>query len=278
VYGVSGAYQIHTQSTAASVVSSHGIQFVPREQVHTSPLTPQEGVPGAALRSEGTRQFAYIAAVEDLARHQDAWTARFAAKRLEIRTPLRIEGDSWFIRVLMAPLFIGCATLAFLFWLKRAVQTQRQIGLELKVPPVALAVIAAALMWCARSATPDFDFPFLSNLLFPVGLALLGALTCLAGVVAFRRAKTTVNPMKPDSTSSLVVSGIYGYTRNPMYLGFLLLLMAWAAALSNVLALVSLLAFVLYMNRFQIVPEERMLASRFEQDYAEYRARVRRWL
>ena len=180
--------------------------------------------------------------------------------------------------MVLAPLFIGCATLAFLFWLKRAVQTQRQIGLELKVPPVALAVIAAALMWCARSATPDFDFPFPSNLMFPVGLALLGALTCLAGVVAFRRAKTTVNPMKPDTTSSLVVSGIYRYTRNPMYLGFLLLLMAWAAALSNVLALVSLLAFVLYMNRFQIVPEERMLASRFAQDYAEYRARVRRWL
>jgi len=63
-----------------------------------------------------------------------------------------------------------------------------------------------------------------------------------------------------------------------MYLGFLLLLMAWAAALSNVLAVVALLAFVPYMNRFQIVPEERMLASRFSQDYAEYRARVRRWL
>jgi protein-S-isoprenylcysteine O-methyltransferase Ste14 len=278
VYGVSAAYQIHTQATAASVVSSHGIQFVPREQVHTSSLSPQGGTPGVALRSEGSRQFAYIAAVEGLARHQDAWTARFAAKRLEIRTPLRIEGDAWSIRVVLAPLFIGSATLVFLFWLKRAVQTQRQIGLELKVPPVALAVIVAALMWCARSATPDFDFPFSSNLMFAVGLALLGAITCLAGVVAFRRAKTTVNPMKPDTTSSLVVSGIYRYTRNPMYLGFLLLLMAWAAALSNVLALVSLLAFVLYMNRFQIVPEERMLACRFEQDYAEYRARVRRWL
>jgi AraC family transcriptional regulator, transcriptional activator FtrA len=282
VYGVSATYQIRTRSTAASVVSSHGIQFVPREQVRTSPLAPplapQGGVPGVALRSEETRQFAYIAAVEDLARHQDAWTARFAAKRLEIRTPLNIEGDSWSIRVVRAPLFIGCATLAFLFWLKRAEKTQRQIGLELKVPPVALAVIAAALMWCARSATPDLDFPFASNLMFPVGLALLGALTCLAGVVAFRRAKTTVNPMKPDTTSSLVVSGIYRYTRNPMYLGFLLFLMAWAAALSNVLALVSLPAFVLYVNRFQMVPEERMLASRFGQDYAEYRARVWRGL
>jgi protein-S-isoprenylcysteine O-methyltransferase Ste14 len=169
-------------------------------------------------------------------------------------------------------------TVAVLFWFKRAVDTKRRIELELRVPPVALAVIAAALMWCARLATPDFDFPSPSNLMFSVGLALVGALICLAGVVAFRRAKTTVNPMKPDTTSSLVVSGIYRYTRNPMYLGFLLLLMAWAAALSNVLALVSLPAFVLYMNCFQIVPEERMLASRFEQDFAEYRARVRRWL
>jgi hypothetical protein len=67
------------------------------------------------LRSEGPPEFAYIAAVEDLARHQDVWTARFAAKRLEIRTPLRLEGDSWSIRVVLAPLFIGCATLAFLF-------------------------------------------------------------------------------------------------------------------------------------------------------------------
>ena len=273
VYGVSAAYRIHTQSTAASVASKHGIQFVAREQVRT---VPPDG--SQTLRNEGSRQFVYIAAIEDLARRQDAWTARFAAKRLEIRTPLRIEGDSWPIGVVLAPLFIGCATLAFLFRLKRAVQTQRQKGLELKVPPVALAVIVAALMWCAQSAMPDFDFPAPSNLVFPMGLALLGTTTCLAGVVAFQRAKTTVNPMKPDATSSLVVSGIYRYTRNPMCLGFLLLLAAWAAALSNVLALISLLAFVLYMNRFQIVPEERLLASRFAQDYAEYRARVRRWL
>src|SRR5262249_25632303 len=138
--------------------------------------------------------------------------------------------------------------------------------------------IAAALMWCARSAMPDFDFRFPSNPVIAVGLALVGTFTCLAGVVSFRRAKTTVNPMKPDSTSSIVVSGLYRYTRNPMYLGFLLILLAWAAALSNVLALVWLPAFVLHMNRFQISPEERVLASRFARDFADYRARVRRWL
>lgn len=64
----------------------------------------------------------YVAALEDLARHQDAWTATFAAKRLEIRTPLRFERHPWAMRVVLVPLFIGCGTLAFLCWLKRAMQ------------------------------------------------------------------------------------------------------------------------------------------------------------
>ena len=142
----------------------------------------------------------------------------------------------------------------------------------------AIGAIAAALMWFASSAAPAFDFMFPAKSVSAVGLALIGALTCVAGIVAFRRAKTTVNPMKPDSTSSLVVSGVYRYTRNPMYLGFLMILLGWAAFLSNVLALLLLPAFVLYMNRFQISPEEHVLASLFAHDYAEYRARVRRWL
>jgi protein-S-isoprenylcysteine O-methyltransferase Ste14 len=84
--------------------------------------------------------------------------------------------------------------------------------------------------------------------------------------------------MKPDSASSLVVSGIYKYTRNPMYLGFLLVLLGWAAFLSNLAALALLPAFVAYMNRFQIRPEERVLASLFPNDYPAYRAKVRRWI
>lgn len=268
VYGVSASYRIDTLSAAASVVSSHGIQFVPRQRVHAAP-------PGALLSREGTRTFAYGAAVEDLAQRRDVWTARFAAKRLEIRTPLRIEGEVWPIGVIVLPVLTGCATVALLFWLKRGLRGQ---GLELKVPPVALGVIASVLMWCAASTAPDLGFRFPSNSVFSVILALFGTLTCLAGVVSFRRAKTTVNPMKPDSTSSLVVCGIYRYTRNPIYLGFLLLLLAWAVQLSNVLALLWLPVFVLYMNRFQIVPEERVLASRFAQDYEEYRAGVRRWI
>jgi protein-S-isoprenylcysteine O-methyltransferase Ste14 len=169
-------------------------------------------------------------------------------------------------------------TPAVMFWLKRAVRNPSRHGLELKVPPAALALIAAVLMWSAYAAVPVFDLTFLRNEVCSAVLALIGALTCLAGVVSFRRAKTTVNPMSPESTSALVVSGIYSYTRNPMYLGFLFMLLGWAVFLSNVLSLVLLPGFVLYMNRFQILPEECVLALRFGDDYAEYCGRVRPWL
>ena len=149
---------------------------------------------------------------------------------------------------------------------------------ELAVPPVALVVIAAALMWTASLAVPVFDFALPGGPTFWVGLTLMGALTCLAGVASFRAKNTTVNPMKPRSTSSLVVSGIYRHSRNPMYLGFLLILLGWAAFLSNVSAFLVLPAFVSYMNRFQISPEERALDSLFGRAYAEYRTAVRRWL
>ncbi len=138
------------------------------------------------------------------------------------------------MQVVLVPLLIGFGTLAFLFWLKRPVRQQGQKGLGLKLPPVALGVVVAALMWFASSATPAFDFRFPAKTVTSLGLAVIGALICLSGVVSFRRAKTTVNPIKPDSTSTLVVSGIYRYTRNPMYLGFLLVLLGWAIFLSNV--------------------------------------------
>lgn len=150
--------------------------------------------------------------------------------------------------------------------------------LELKIPPVALGVIVALLMWLTSWATPAFGFEFPGRVLTSAGLVLLGAVASISGVVSFRRARTTVNPRAPGSTSSLVVAGIYKFTRNPMYLGFLLALIGWAVFLSNVFALALVPAFVLYMNRFQIHPEERALASLFAQDFAVYKARVRRWV
>ncbi|MDQ6733456.1 MAG: isoprenylcysteine carboxylmethyltransferase family protein [Nitrospirota bacterium] len=150
--------------------------------------------------------------------------------------------------------------------------------LELKIPPVALVLLVAALMWLASWDMPAFGFEFPSRHVLSVSMAVAGAIISGLGIVSFRQARTTVNPMKPDSTSSLVVSGIYRLTRNPMYLGFLLVLLGWAIFLSNALTFVFLPAFVFYMNRFQIEPEEKALHSLFGPQFVAYTSRVRRWL
>ena len=151
-------------------------------------------------------------------------------------------------------------------------------ALELKIPPPLVALCLAILMWLTARPTGSLAVPVGPRL--GVALALVGAGLgiSVSGVVAFRRARTTVNPIKASSASALVVSGIYRYTRNPMYLGLLIALFAWAVYVSRPLALIFLPVYVLYITRFQIVPEERILGSLFGTAYSAYRARVRRWL
>ena len=150
--------------------------------------------------------------------------------------------------------------------------------LDLKVPPAAVVVVMATLMWLASSALPVLGFVFPAQRLCAVILAVAGAVIIALGIASFKRARTTINPTKPGSSSSLVVSGLYAVTRNPMYLGLLLVIAGWAAFLSNVLAFLFLPAFVFYMNRFQIEPEERALTARFGEEFVAYKSRARRWL
>ena len=150
--------------------------------------------------------------------------------------------------------------------------------LELRIPPVALVILMAALIGLASWTMPAFVFEFPFRRILSVSLWIIGAIVSGLGIVSFRRARTTVNPMKPDSASSLVTSGIYRRTRNPMYLGFLMVLLGWAVFLSNALAFLVLPAFIFYMNRFQIEPEENALHALFGRQFAAYRSRVRRWL
>jgi protein-S-isoprenylcysteine O-methyltransferase Ste14 len=151
-------------------------------------------------------------------------------------------------------------------------------GLELKVPPPAVMLVTGALMWWVARAVPQFAFVFPARELCAVSIGCAGIVSGVLGVVAFKRARTTLNPLKPESSSSLVVSGIYARTRNPMYLGLLLVLTGWAIFLSNVVAFLLLPAVILYLNRFQIEPEERALAKLFGQSFAAYKDRSRRWL
>ncbi|WP_240183220.1 methyltransferase family protein, partial [Vibrio cholerae] len=93
-----------------------------------------------------------------------------------------------------------------------------------------------------------------------------------------RRFKTTVNPMAPDLAATVVDSGVFALSRNPMYLGLLLLLFGLAYWQENALSLVIVGGFLLYMNQYQIEPEERILEAKFGEAYLHYKKRVRRWL
>ena len=150
--------------------------------------------------------------------------------------------------------------------------------LELKVPPLVVLILVGGLMWWVSRITPAANIDVPARRAVALGLAAVGFGIAVAGVVSFRRAKTTVNPLNPEAASALVTSGIYRLTRNPMYLGTLIVLIGWAAYLGNALGFVLAPLFVLYMNRFQIGPEERALESLFGSEFASYRAKVRRWL
>jgi protein-S-isoprenylcysteine O-methyltransferase Ste14 len=123
---------------------------------------------------------------------------------------------------------------------------------------------------------PALTFPVPPVLAVPV--AAVGVSLDAIALFHFLHWRTTINPLKPASASALVTKGIYRLTRNPMYLGLATLLLAWAIYLGNLAALAGVPLFILYMNRFQIAPEERALAARFGAEFAAYRARVRRWL
>lgn len=151
-------------------------------------------------------------------------------------------------------------------------------ALELKVPPPAVALLFGFLMWLASSLVAPVEVPFGARIAIALVLASLGLVFGISGMVSFWRTKTTMNPTRPAATSSLVTTGPFAFTRNPMYLSLLLYLLAWAVYLSNLLVLLFLPVFVLYINQFQIKPEERVLSSLFGPEYAAYKGRVRRWL
>ena len=151
-------------------------------------------------------------------------------------------------------------------------------ALALKVPPVAQVIITAAAMYGTAKIMPSLQFSLSGSTVLAVGLGVMGMSLGFMGVTQFRKAQTTPNPQALEKVSSLVTSGIYRYSRNPMYLGLVLILLGWAFYLSHFLAFVLLPVFILYMTRFQIQPEEQMMARKFGKTYQAYLNKVRRWI
>jgi protein-S-isoprenylcysteine O-methyltransferase Ste14 len=150
--------------------------------------------------------------------------------------------------------------------------------LELLIPPPVVGLMVGGGMWFVAHLLPVLHLPRLGRLLVVVVVGAIGVAVAIGGVMSFRRAKTTVSPLKPETSAALVSTGVYSFTRNPMYLGMALALFAWAVYLSSMWSLLGPILFALYITRFQIIPEERVLEKLFGARFAAYKTRVRRWL
>lgn len=144
-------------------------------------------------------------------------------------------------------------------------------------PPLLVLVTGAAMSATTMLPAPDGMTPVLRWGLAACCFALAG-LFGFPAIRAFIRAKTTINPVAITQASSLVTGGVYRVTRNPMYVALTLLLFAWAAALGQPWAVLGPVVFAVFINRYQIIPEERALSAKFGFAYEAYRQRVRRWL
>jgi protein-S-isoprenylcysteine O-methyltransferase Ste14 len=148
----------------------------------------------------------------------------------------------------------------------------------LKIPPPVIGLLVALAMWLLSSHLPMYRFAIPGQNLIAV-LILLGGLSIeFSALWSFKKAKTTINPLKPENTSNVVTTGIYRYSRNPMYLGMLFILTAFAVYLGALTPFLLLPVFVLIISTNQIIPEERILRNKFGQPYENYLASVRRWL
>lgn len=147
--------------------------------------------------------------------------------------------------------------------------------LELKIPPPIAALLTA---WAMATSTGAPAAPWALRAALFGTLAFTALVIAIAGEWAFHRAKTTINPLKPQNASTLVTNGIYRFTRNPMYLGLTLALLGWAFFLAHTLPFLVPVAFALYIQRFQIQPEERALSKKFGTAFTQYCARTRRWV
>jgi protein-S-isoprenylcysteine O-methyltransferase Ste14 len=152
------------------------------------------------------------------------------------------------------------------------------ISLELKIPPLFLLAIFAVGMWSLSILFPAYQTNMPGNIGAACIFFVLGILIPAGAVISFRRARTTVDPRVPDESTELVKTGIYQFSRNPMYLGFLSLLVSWFFYLGNWAGIILLPLFVLYLTRFQIMPEERILLEHFGEPFQDYLNTVRRWI
>ncbi|MCB9137017.1 MAG: isoprenylcysteine carboxylmethyltransferase family protein [Caldilineaceae bacterium] len=147
-----------------------------------------------------------------------------------------------------------------------------------KVPPLLLVVLISIAMYLLAPHLPAINIGQKFSLLLSAVVFTVGACVAILAIFDFRRAHTTVDPLNIENVSTLVTSGVFGMSRNPMYLGFALFLLAFVIYLNSPVLLVGVAGFILYITMFQIVPEEQAMLEKFGDEYRGYMLKVRRWV
>jgi protein-S-isoprenylcysteine O-methyltransferase Ste14 len=152
------------------------------------------------------------------------------------------------------------------------------MNLELKVPPLIVMFFIMCLMYLVSVLFSSFNIDFLFQTFMSIETFVSGLVVSIAGIYILKDEETTISPLTPKNASKLVVNGIYKFTRNPMYLGMSIMLLAWLIFLGNSLNIFNIILYILYMNRYQIIPEEKVLEKLFGDEFLSYKLKVRRWL
>lgn len=146
----------------------------------------------------------------------------------------------------------------------------------IKIPPPILVIILATSNYLSKNQIEIISPPYKYSI--SVLILLVGSLILINPVFKFIKSKTTVNPVKFKKVNKLVTSGIYKYSRNPMYLGMILIIISTSIFYLNYYSVVTPFIFYFWINRFQIKREEIFLKEKFGKEYLSYMSKTRRWI
>ena len=145
-----------------------------------------------------------------------------------------------------------------------------------KIPPPIITLICGLGIYFSRPLFPKYNF--ISVNIIAASFLLLGIIMLITAVLSFKRQSTTVSPLQPEKVSYLVVSGIFKYSRNPMYLGMLLILISMTIKFNFVGGILIIFAFITFITKFQIIPEETALEKLFGKEFTLYKKKTKRWI
>ena len=148
--------------------------------------------------------------------------------------------------------------------------------MKTKIPPPILALIMIAIIYLSSFIVETFTFSYQTVL--SVFIVVIGLACAIPSIRLFTKHKTTISPFTPSETTALVTVGMYCYSRNPMYLGLVLLNIAATIFFGTWLGVIIVVAFIFLLNLLQIIPEEEALIDIFGEEYIDYKKKVRRWI